>query len=66
MLFGGDFAWVRPPVLNQYTRIAVEMCAARGILRVAGYESMPGFDLPQMVTQPREAMAQERHEPVAA
>ena len=55
--FGGDFAWVTPPVLNLYTRIATEMCAARGILRVTGYESVPGFDLPQMVTQPRELIA---------
>ena len=55
--FGGEFAWVTPPVLNLYTRIATEMCAARGILRVTGYESVPGFDLPQMVTQPRELIA---------
>ena len=33
-----DFAWVRPPVLNPFTRIAVEMCPASGTLRVAGYE----------------------------
>jgi hypothetical protein len=52
-----QFAWVTAPVLNRYTRIAVEMCAAQGLLRVAGYESVPGFDLPQAVTQPREVMA---------
>ena len=46
-----------PPVLNLYTRIATEMCAAHGILRVTGYESVPGFDLPQAVTQPREVVA---------
>jgi hypothetical protein len=51
--FGGDFTWVSPPVLNLYTRIATEMCAAQGILRVTGYETVPGFELPQMVTQPR-------------
>ena len=28
-----SFGWVAPPVLNPYTRIAVEMCPARGILR---------------------------------
>jgi hypothetical protein len=29
---------VTPPVLNPYTRIAVEMCAASGALRAVGYE----------------------------
>ena len=33
-----SFGWVVPPVLNPYTRIAVEMCPARGILRAVGYE----------------------------
>ena len=33
-----SFTWVEPPVLNKYTRLAVEMCAARGILRAVGYE----------------------------
>jgi hypothetical protein len=45
----GDFAWVRPPVLNPYTRLAVEICPALGLLRVAGYE-MTGADLPEQVT----------------
>jgi hypothetical protein len=37
--FGRDsFAWVTEPVLNRFTRLAVEMCAADGVLRVAGYE----------------------------
>jgi hypothetical protein len=41
--FGGDsFGWVTPPVLNRFTRLAVEMCAAEGVLRVAGYEYEPG------------------------
>lgn len=49
--FGGnDFAWVVPPVLNPFTRIAAEMCPARGILRVAGYENIAGFTEPQAVT----------------
>jgi len=55
-------------VLNLYTRIATEMCAAHGILRVTGYESVPGFDLPQAVTQPREVVApasESRNERVA-
>jgi hypothetical protein len=56
--FSGTFDWVVAPVLNHYTRIAVEMCAARGILRVAGYETMPGFDLPQQVTQVCEVRAE--------
>ena len=49
--FAGAFDWVTAPVLNHYTRIAVEMCAARGILRVVGYETVPGCELPQPVTQ---------------
>ena len=55
--FTGSFDWVSAPVLNRYTRIAVEMCAARGILRVAGYESVLDFELPQQVTQIREVRA---------
>src|SRR5262249_59520749 len=36
--FGGsDFAWVTPPVLNPFTRMAVEMCAADGPMRLGGY-----------------------------
>jgi hypothetical protein len=50
--FGADsFAWVTPPVLNPFTRIAAEMCPAKGILRLAGYEMMPGFAEPQAVTR---------------
>jgi hypothetical protein len=51
--FAGEFDWVVPPVLNPFTRIATEMCPARGILRVVGYETVPGFDLPQAVTLAR-------------
>lgn len=54
--FGG-FAWVVPPVLNPFTRIAAEMCAARGLLRVVGYEKIDGFDEPQAVTLPCEVIA---------
>jgi hypothetical protein len=46
-----DFAWVRPPVLNPFTRMAVEMCAASGTLRAVGYELEPGGALPQPATQ---------------
>ena len=34
-----SFAWVREPVLNPYTRLAVAMCPARGVLRAIGYEA---------------------------
>jgi hypothetical protein len=47
----GDFAWVVPPVLNACTRIAAEMCAAKGIMRLVGYEVPDGAALPQPVTQ---------------
>lgn len=47
------FDWVRPPVLNPYTRLAVAMCPAAGILRVVGYE-VTDADLPEPVTQPCE------------
>jgi hypothetical protein len=33
-----SFGWVAPPVLNPYTRMAVEMNPTRGIMRVVGYE----------------------------
>jgi hypothetical protein len=53
--FGGaDFAWVTPPVLNPFTRLAVEMCPANGTLRAVGYELEEGAALPQPVTQIRE------------
>jgi hypothetical protein len=47
----GTFAWVAPPVLNPFTRIAVEMCPAKGVLRAIGYETLPGCELAQPVTQ---------------
>jgi len=53
----GGFAWLAPPVLNRYTRLAVEMCPAAGTLRVVGYESVPGSELPQPVTHPCEITA---------
>ena len=37
-----------------FTRIAVEMCPARGILRVVGYERPAGDEFARPVTQPRE------------
>src|SRR5436305_877039 len=56
--FGNGFDWVMPPVLNAFTRLAVEMCAAQGILRVVGYETVGGAELPQAVTSVRDM----RHE----
>jgi hypothetical protein len=52
-----SFAWLAPPVLNPFTRLAVEMCPANGTLRVIGYELLPGQDLPQPVTLPCEVRA---------
>lgn len=45
----GGFEWLKPPVLNPYTRLAVTMSPARAILRVAGFE-MLGADLPEQVS----------------
>jgi hypothetical protein len=45
------FGWVTPPVLNPFTRIAVEMCAASGTLRAVGYELEEGDALARPVTQ---------------
>ncbi len=50
--FGDDsFGWVTPPVLNRFTRLAIEMCAGEGILRVAGYEAAPGAAEARRATQ---------------
>lgn len=46
-----SFDWVVPPVLNAFTRIAVEMCPRHGILRAIGYETPPDSELAQPVTQ---------------
>jgi hypothetical protein len=50
--FAGEFSWVTPPVLNAQTRIAVEMCPARGVLRAIGYEQSESQELPRPITQP--------------
>lgn len=39
---GAPFEWVKPPILNAMTRLAVEADPARGTLRVLGYEEAPG------------------------
>src|SRR5262249_38994188 len=44
------FQWVAAPVLNPYTRVAVEMCPRAGILRVVGYERAAPGELPTPVT----------------
>src|SRR3984885_6937516 len=44
------FDWVREPVLNPYTRLAVAMCPATGILRAVGYD-VTQAPLPEPVTQ---------------
>jgi hypothetical protein len=46
-----SFGWVTPPVLNPYTRMAVEMNPARGILRVVGYERPEGAEQAMPATQ---------------
>jgi hypothetical protein len=48
-----NFGWVREPVLNPYTRLAVAMSPAAGILRAVGYDVIDDL-LPQRVTQLRE------------
>jgi hypothetical protein len=52
-----SFAWVTAPVLNAFTRIAVEMCPGGGVLRAVGLETFPGCELAQPVTHPRELVA---------
>lgn len=48
------FAWVTPPILTPYTRLAVEMCASQGVLRVIGFESENHTTPARAVTAPRE------------
>jgi hypothetical protein len=40
---GGPFEWVCEPVLNPFTRLAVETSAATGELRVVGFEPTRGY-----------------------
>jgi hypothetical protein len=42
--------WVREPVLNPYTRLAVAMCPASGLLRAVGYDKTEAA-LPEPVTR---------------
>jgi hypothetical protein len=50
LLSRDGFDWLKPPVLNSYTRLAVTMSPGRAILRVAGYE-VTNAGLPEQVTQ---------------
>jgi hypothetical protein len=52
-----DFAWVLPPVLNPFTRCAVQACPALGRLSVLGYEIEDASDLPRPVTKVRDLTA---------
>ena len=52
------FSWVTPPVLNRYTRMAIEMCPARGILRAVGYECRRGAEFAEPATALREFVAE--------
>ncbi len=51
--FDGSFSWLSPPVLNFFTRLAVEMCPGSGILRAAGCELDDARDLPVQVSASR-------------
>jgi hypothetical protein len=55
-----SFAWVVPPVLNGYTRMAIEMCPAKGVLRAVGYEVPRGTALAEPATLPCEVTAEPR------
>ena len=61
-LTGGRLDWVREPVLNPYTRLAVAMCPAAGILRATGYDLADG-PLPEPVTQMRQVEIAPRLQP---
>jgi hypothetical protein len=51
------FDWVAAPVLNPYTRVAVEMCPRTATLRVLGYERAAADALPTPVTRVCEVTA---------
>ncbi len=54
--FDAEFDWVKPPVLNSQTRLAVEMCPSNGVLRAIGYEELEGQELPSPVTLTKVSM----------
>ena len=51
------FGWLAEPVNNRFTRLAVEMCPARGILRVLGLERIADRTSATPVTEMREIVA---------
>ena len=51
------FGWIREPILNPYTRIGAEMCAAEGVIRVVGFERTAGANLPTPATHIAELRA---------
>jgi hypothetical protein len=53
-----SFDWVREPVLNPYTRLAVAMCPALGVLRVVGYDKTQAALPAERVTHMREIAPQ--------
>jgi hypothetical protein len=55
---GQSFAWIVPPVLNPFTRLGVEMCPARGIVRAVGYRPVGGEEPAVQATLPREVTAE--------
>jgi hypothetical protein len=57
-LSASSFDWVREPVLNPYTRLAVAMCPAAGVLRVVGYDKAEAAAPARRVTHVREIMPQ--------
>lgn len=51
------FGWLAEPVNNRFTRLAVEMCPARGVLRAMGLERMHDDMVATPVTGIRELVA---------
>jgi hypothetical protein len=51
------FGWLAEPVNNRFTRLAVEMCPARGLLRVMGLERTADQTFATPVTEIREIVA---------
>lgn len=55
------FGWLAEPVHNRYTRLAAELCPARGIVRVMGFDAASDHGIARQVTQMREL-----HDPALA
>lgn len=53
------FGWLKEPVHNRYTRLAVELCPARGITRAMGLDSATDGGIARQVTQIRELRLEE-------